>query len=102
MAIGGQVWDDYTRMRYGGKSKQQMEKEGTQWRKTDKRFFCSRKHIFNEVERIAQDEGVATQRAAELLEQRRKDKGLSLSRLQRLLQAHKGAWIQHAVPPVAP
>ena len=89
--MGCQVWDDYTRMRYGAKSKQQMEKEGTQWRKTDKRFFCSRKHIFDEVERIAGEEDVTAQRAAELLEQRRKDKGLSLTRLHRLLQAHKGA-----------
>ena len=97
-----QVWGDYTRVPSWGKSKQQNEMEGPQWRKTDKQFFWARKHILDEVERIARVEEEATTRAAELLEQRRKERGLSLTALQKLLQAHKGDWMQHAMPVNAP
>lgn len=93
-----EVWEDYAVLRIGMKTKREMELEGPAWRKGDKKLFYSRQFSFKEIERIAEVERVSHLDAAVVLEQRRKDARLHITKLQTTLQKHGASWEEHVVP----
>lgn len=82
------VWKEYKVGLFGGPAVEDLEKNfGTGWRKdrTESRYFCRRKKIYDEVQKVSREKNIPLAQAVESVEERRLNLKLSLDGLQKIL-----------------
>jgi len=66
------LWSFYTTGYNGGRAWRDQEKEGTAWRRNERKRWAEVKAVFDEIQFMACAQGIAPEHAATLLEQQRK------------------------------
>lgn len=82
------VWKEYKVGLFGGPAVEQLEMTyGTAWRKdrTESRFFCRRKKIYDEVQKVSREKNIPLAQAVESVEEQRLHYKLSLDGLQKFI-----------------